>query len=448
MNVKKVEKTDKNVVELEIEVTGAEFEEGMEKSYKKNAGKISVPGFRKGKAPRKMIEKLFGASVFFEDAVGFCYPKAYNDAVDENGLEPVDHPDVDVTDINEDGTGFTFKAKVTVKPEVALSEYKGLSGVRPSAEVLDENIAEELGRMRKKAGRLETVERQIKKGDTVVFDFEGFVDGVAFPGGEAAGYTLEIGSGQFIPGFEEQMEGLTPGIDGEVKVTFPEEYHAPELAGKEALFKVKIHEVKEEVLPELDDEFAKDVSEFDTLDELKKSISEKIAEAKKSASDLEFENSVFDSLLEKFEAEIPDIMTENRIDRIFEDLSHRLSHQGMNMQSYLAMMGMSESDMRSSMRERALREVKLDLAIEKIAELENFEITEAELDEEYSRLAGIYGMEADKLRDAVDEKAIKKDIGMRKAVELIKSSAVETAEGGETAPAPAKKTKKVKTEAE
>ena len=435
MNIKSVEKTEKNVVELEIEVTGGEFEEGMEKSYKKNAGRINVPGFRKGKAPRKMIERIYGASIFFEDAVSFCYPQAYNAAIDEKGLEPVDHPDVNVTDINEDGTGFTFKAKVTLKPEVSLGDYRGLSAARPSGAVSDGDIAGELSRMQKKASRLESVERQIKKGDVVVFDFEGFVDGEAFPGGKAEGYSLEIGSGQFIPGFEEQMEGLTPGTDGEVSVGFPEEYHAPELAGKDAVFKIKIHEVKQEVLPDLDDDFAKDVSEFDTLEALKGNISEKLEAAKKSEADLEFENSVFDSLLERLDADIPEIMIKNRIDRIFEDFAYRLSQQGMNIQNYLSMTGMSEDDMRASMHDRALREVKLDLAIEKIAELEAFEISEAELEEEYTRLAGIYGMEPEKIKEAVDPAGMKKDIGMKKAVALVKDAADVT----EKAPEPSLK---------
>ena len=430
MQLKGIEKKEKNQVELTIEVGKEEFEKAMEQAYRKNVGRMSVPGFRKGKAPRKIIEKLYGEGVFFEDAVNMCYPEAYDKAVEESKIQPVDHPQIMVDDISPEG--FTFKATVTVKPEVKIEGYKGLTVEKGRVSVTEKDVKEELSRMVDRNARLVTVEREVKDGDTVVFDFEGFVDDKPFEGGKAENYTLGIGSGMFIPGFESQMVGKKVDEPFDVNVTFPEEYQAKELAGKPAVFKCLIHEVKETQKPELDDEFAKDVSEFDTLDELKADLKTKIREQKEKAAENEYDEKLIDAMLEHFEADIPEVMIEAQIDRIVEDFGYRLSMQGVTLDMYLKMNDMSMESFRKLFREQGEKQVKVLLALEEIAKLENMEVSEEELEKEFASLAEQNKIDVERVKQLLPAQSLKDDLLTQKAVELIKS----------TAKKPAKKTAK------
>lgn len=430
MQLKGIEKKEKNQVELTIEVGKEEFEKAMEQAYRKNVGRMSVPGFRKGKAPRKIIEKMYGEGVFFEDAVNMCYPEAYDNAVAESKIQPVDHPQIMVDDISPEG--FTFKATVTVKPEVKIEGYKGLTVEKGRVSVTEKDVKEELSRMVDRNARLVTVEREVKDGDTVVFDFEGFVDDKPFEGGKAENYTLGIGSGMFIPGFESQMVGKKVDEPFDVNVTFPEEYQAKELAGKPAVFKCLIHEVKETQKPELDDEFAKDVSEFDTLDELKADLKTKIREQKEKVAESEYDEKLIDAMLEHFEADIPEVMIEAQIDRIVEDFGYRLSMQGVTLDMYLKMNDMSMESFRKLFREQGEKQVKVRLALEEIAKLENMEVSEEELEKEFASLAEQNKIDVERVKQLLPAQSLKDDLLTQKAVELIKS----------TAKKPAKKTAK------
>ena len=430
MQLKGIEKKEKNQVELTIEVGKEEFEKAMEQAYRKNVGRMSVPGFRKGKAPRKIIEKMYGEGVFFEDAVNMCYPEAYDNAVAESKIQPVDHPQIMVDDISPEG--FTFKATVTVKPEVKIEGYKGLTVEKGRVSVTEKDVKEELNRMVDRNARLVTVEREVKDGDTVVFDFEGFVDGKPFEGGKAENFNLTLGSGQFIPGFEDQVVGHNTGDEFDVNVTFPEEYHAEELKGKTAVFKCLIHEVKETQKPELDDEFAKDVSEFDTLDELKADLKTKIREQKEKVAENEYDEKLIDAMLENFEADIPEVMIEAQIDRIVEDFGYRLSMQGITLDMYLKMNDMSMESFRKLFREQGEKQVKVRLALEEIAKLENMEVTEEELEKEFASLAEQNKIDVERVKQLLPAQSLKDDLLTQKAVELIKS----------TAKKPAKKTAK------
>ena len=430
MQLKGIEKKEKNQVELTIEVGKEEFEKAMEQAYRKNVGRMSVPGFRKGKAPRKIIEKLYGEGVFFEDAVNMCYPEAYDKAVEESKIQPVDHPQIMVDDISPEG--FTFKATVTVKPEVKIEGYKGLTVEKGRVSVTEKDVKEELSRMVDRNARLVTVEREVKDGDTVVFDFEGFVDDKPFEGGKAENYTLGIGSGMFIPGFESQMVGKKVDEPFDVNVTFPEEYQAKELAGKPAVFKCLIHEVKETQKPELDDEFAKDVSEFDTLDELKADLKTKIREQKEKVAENEYDEKLIDAMLEHFEADIPEVMIEAQIDRIVEDFGYRLSMQGVTLDMYLKMNDMAMESFRKLFREQGEKQVKVRLALEEIAKLENMEVSEEELEKEFASLAEQNKIDVERVKQLLPAQSLKDDLLTLKAVELIKS----------TAKKPAKKTAK------
>lgn len=430
MQLKGIEKKEKNQVELTIEVGKEEFEKAMEQAYRKNVGRMSVPGFRKGKAPRKIIEKMYGEGVFFEDAVNMCYPEAYDKAVEESKIQPVDHPQIMVDDISPEG--FTFKATVTVKPEVKIEGYKGLTVEKGRVSVTEKDVKEELSRMVDRNARLVTVEREVKDGDTVVFDFEGFVDDKPFEGGKAENYTLGIGSGMFIPGFESQMVGKKVDEPFDVNVTFPEEYQAKELAGKPAVFKCLIHEVKETQKPELDDEFAKDVSEFDTLDELKADLKTKIREQKEKAAENEYDEKLIDAMLEHFEADIPEVMIEAQIDRIVEDFGYRLSMQGVTLDMYLKMNDMSMESFCKLFREQGEKQVKVRLALEEIAKLENMEVSEEELEKEFASLAEQNKIDVERVKQLLPAQSLKDDLLTQKAVELIKS----------TAKKPAKKTAK------
>ncbi len=421
MNLKKVETKEKNIVELEVQVEHEQFNAAIEKAYHRNAGKINVPGFRKGKAPRKIIEKMYGPSVFFEDAVSIAYPDAYREAVEASGIDPVDQADVDIVEISPEG--FTFTAKVTVSPEVTLGNYKGLSAPKEIPVVSDAEVDMEIDRLKKRNSRISPVERPVQNGDTAVIDFEGFVDGAAFDGGKGENHNLVIGSGQFIPGFEEQLIGVSAGESKDVEVTFPEDYNSPELAGKKATFKCSVNEVKETIEPEVDDEFAKDVSEFDTLAQLKDSIREKIMETTVQRVDGEFEEALLDKLLEEFQAEIPAVMVESQIDRLIDDMNYRLSMQGIDFDTYMKITGSTPEKMRESLRERAEHQVKVNLALAKIGQLEKMEITGQQIDEEYEKLSQRYNMPVEKIKTMLTADSLKKDLVTERALEIIKESA-------------------------
>ncbi len=443
MNLKNTEKKEKSTIELTIEVTADEFEAACQSAYKKNSKKITVPGFRKGKAPRKMIEKLYGASFFWEDAVNESYPAAYEAALAEAGIEPVAKAEMDVIDINENG--YTFKAIVTVKPEVSVSNYKGIKAEKPVFEVTDADVDAEIERTRKRNARIETVDREAKEGDTAVIDFEGFLNGEPFEGGKGEAFSLELGSGQFIPGFEEQLIGTKAGDERDLNVTFPEEYHAEELAGKAVVFKVKVHEIKESILPDLDDEFAKDVSEFDTLDEYKEDVKKQLIASREESAQNIFENSVLEKLLENTEVELPDAMIENQIDSIIENFTYQLSAQGMDFNSYAEMMGMKLEDMRQMYRPQAEHQLKMNLALEKIAEIENFEFSDEDVDAEYNKISEQYNMPVEQVKILLPVDSLKRDMGMQKASDLVRESAIAESPKAEEEEKP-KKTRTKKSE--
>lgn len=419
MKLKSVEKLENSKVCLEIEVEPAEYEAGVEIAYKKNVGKINVPGFRKGKAPRKMIERMYGANVFAEDAINYAFPRAYEEAVKESGIDPVEQAEIDVTEF-ENNT-FTFKATVTVRPEVTMGEYKNLTAEKPEVTVSDEDIEAEINKLKERNSRLVSVSRAAKEGDTVVIDFEGFVDGVPFDGGKAEKHNLKLGSGQFIPGFEDQLIGTEAGAEIDVNVTFPEQYQE-ELAGKAAIFKVKVCEVKETEEPIVDDEFAKDVSECDTLEELKKSIAAKIEDGRQKMADEAFENALMDQIVENMQVEVPDVMVENQLDHITEDFSNRVASQGLTLEAYLQMSGMDMETFRKNFRDGALRQVKINLALEKISELENITVSDEEIDAEYEKLAEQYGMPVDRLRGYLPVNMMLHDMMIIKTTEFVRTN--------------------------
>ena len=423
MSLKSSNKVETNRYELEISIDGAAFQDAIQKAYRKNVKRMNVPGFRKGHAPRSIIEKYYGEQVFYEDALNIVYPDAVESAVEEAGLELVgDKIDTDVTSIGKDGV--ELKITVTVKPEVELGEYKGLEAQRPSAEATDADVDAEMNRLAERNSRMVTVEdRPAEKDDIAVIDFEGFVDGVAFEGGKGESYSLTLGSGQFIPGFEEQVIGHKTDEEFEINVTFPEDYHAEQLKGKPAVFKVKLHEIKKRELPVMDDEFAKDVSEFDTLAELREDTKKKIVERKEKEADNAVENQLIDKLIEGMKAEIPEVMFERRVDDNLRDFDYRLQSQGMNLDLYMQYTGSTVEDFRKNFRPQAERQVKVRLALEKIAELEKIAPTAEELEAEYKRLAENYGVDVDRVKAAIPEKEVVKDLSVSKAVDLVKESA-------------------------
>ena len=425
MSLKNVTKTETaNRVELEVEVDAATFEAAVQRAYKKNAASIAVPGFRKGKAPRNMIEKLYGTGVFYEDAMNDVYPVALDAAISESGYEYVeDKIDLDVVSVGAEG--LVFKAVITVKPEVEVGEYKGLKASKKVEAVSDEDVDAELARLQDRNSRLVTVEdRAAADGDTVNFDFEGFVDDVAFEGGKGENYTLTLGSGQFIPGFEEQIVGKSIDEEFDVNVTFPEEYHAEELKGKPAAFKCKLHEIKTKELPELNDDFAKDVSEFDTLDELKADIRKAHEERAAKEADAAFENALLDQLAEGLKADIPQAMFDRRIDDMVQDFGYRMQSQGLDLDTYLKYTGMDMDAFRDGFKEQADKQVKIRLALEKIAALENIEVTEEDENAEYDRIAEMYKMEVEKVKAILNANDMKKDLAVGKALDLVKETAV------------------------
>ncbi len=425
MSLKSSEKIDTNVYKLEIGVDSEKFEEAVNKAYLRNRGKISIPGFRKGKAPRHYIEKLYGENMFYEDAVEILYPEAVEAAIIESGLTPVDAPkDASVNEISKEGVEFTVN--ITVKPEVEVGEYKGLKAAKEEASVTGEEIDQEIKNLQERNARMITAEegKAVEDGDIAVIDFEGFKDSVAFEGGKGENFELKVGSGQFIPGFEDQVIGHKAGEEFDVNVTFPEDYGAEELKGQPAVFKVKINEIKIKELPEVDDEFVKDVSEFDTLEEFRKDVEAKILDKKKNMAESKFENELIDQLIEGLKAEIPEVMYERRIDENIQDFDHRLQMQGLNVNSYLQYTGMEVGAFRDGFREQAQRQVKVRLALEKIAQLENIVPTEEEIAEEIDKMAKAYGVDADRIKAVISEKEISEDIAVRKAIDFVKDNAV------------------------
>ncbi len=416
-------KVETNKYELIVAIGAEAFEAAVEKVYRKSVKKISVPGFRPGKAPRKMIEKLYGEGVFFEDAVNDLYPSALADAVEEAKLELVDRPEVEITKI-EKAEGVEFKATCIVKPEVEVSDYKGIKAEKTVKTVTDEDLNGELNRMADRNARVVSVEdRAAENGDITVIDFEGFVDGKAFDGGKGEGYSLTLGSGQFIPGFEDQIVGHNIDDEFDVNVEFPAEYQAEELAGKPAVFKVKLHEIKTRQLPAIDDEFVKDVSEFDTLEQLKEDITKKLQEQYDKAAETEVENQLIDTVIANMKAEIPEVMYENRVDESVREFEYRLQSQGMSLDLYLQYTGMEMDSFRKTFREQAEKQVKIRLALEKIVELENIEPSAEEIEAEYAKMAESYNMEAEKIKAYIPEKELAKDLAVNKAIDLIKDSA-------------------------
>ena len=423
MELKNTEKQEHSIVALTIEITKAEFEAAKDKAFKKTGKNITVPGFRKGKAPRKMIEKLYGEGVFFEEAFNIVYPEAMEMAVEKSGIKPVGRADVDLGDPAEEG-GLTIIAKVPVEPEVELGEYKGIEVEKETVKVLQADVKAELNRMAQRNARTETVDRKAKKNDTVDIDFEGFVDGVAFEGGKAEHHELTLGSGAFIPGFEDQLIGCKAGDEKDVVVTFPEEYHAEELAGKEATFKCKVHKVEETILPEIDDEFAKDVSDTcETLDDLKKEITERLKAERQEAADTAFEEKVLDAVLEGMKADIPEAMIDAQVDTIVQDFGYRLQMQGMGLEQYLKMTGTEIGAFRAMFKDQAERQVKTRLALQKVADLENITVSEQEIADEYAKMAEQYKMDVEKIKSLVSKEALEGDLKISNALEFIKKNA-------------------------
>ncbi len=423
-----VEKLEKNMAKLTIEASAEEFESALEKAYLKNRSKINVQGFRKGKAPRAIIEKMYGAGIFYEDAANEIIPDAYEKAANESGLEIVSRPEIDIVQV-EKGKPFIFTAEVALKPEVTLGAYKGIEVEKKEAEVTEDEIMARINRELEQNSRMITVEdRGIQSGDIAVIDFEGFVDGNAFEGGKGEDYSLTIGSHTFIDTFEDQLIGKQTGEETEVNVTFPEEYQAKELAGKPALFKVKIKEIKLKELPVLDDEFAQDVSEFDTLDEYKESIKATIKETKEKELKTAKENEVVDKIIEKATMEIPEAMITAQANQIAEDFAQRMKYQGLSIEQYFQYTGMDAKKFYESLRPQAVKRIQSRLVLEAVAKAENIEVSEEELEKEMADMATAYQMEADKLKELIGEKEkeqIKADIAVQKAVDLVVAAAKE-----------------------
>ena len=423
MSLKSQNKIDTNRVELEVVVDAETFEKGLAAAFKKQSKKISIPGFRKGKAPRAFVEKYFGKEVFYEDAVNALYPDALDEAVKEAGLEVIqDKIDFDVKEVGPQG--FTFTAALTTKPEVTIENYKGIEAVKKSAEVTDEDIDAEIKKVQERNSRMVTVEdRAAQNDDIAVIDFEGFLDGEPFEGGKGENYSLTLGSGQFIPGFEEQIVGHNTGDEFEVNVTFPEDYQAEELKGKATTFKCKLHEIKMKELPEVDDEFVKDVSEFDTLADYNEDLKKKLAESKEKEAADDLENQLIDKLVELVQGEIPEAMYENKIADSIREFGYRLQSQGLNLDTYMKYTGMNVDQMKEGFRPQAERQVKLRLALEKIAALEELKAGEEDLNQEYQKIAEQYKMEADKIKELIPAAELEKDICVEKAINLVRDNA-------------------------
>ena len=425
-----VENLEHNMAKLTIEVSADELEKAMETAYQKEKNKISVPGFRKGKVPRAMIEKMYGAEIFYEDAANTVMQKTYPSAVDESGVDVVSRPTVDIVQI-EKGKPFIYTAEVAVKPEVTLGKYMGVTVTKVDTSVSEEEIAAELENERNKNSRTVSVtDRPVQEGDTAVIDFEGFVDGVPFEGGKAEGHSLEIGSHTFIDTFEDQLIGKNVGDDVDVNVTFPDQYQAPELAGKPALFKVKIHEIKAKELPELNDEFASEVSEKETLAELKEEIKERLEQAKEAEAKAQKEEEAIQKIIEKSKMDIPEAMIETQCETMLDEFAQRITQSGLSFEQYLQFSGTDVNGLKEQVRPEAVKRIQSGLVLEQIAKEENIEVSDADIDAEIEKMATAYGMEADKLKEYMGEaekKSMKNDLAITKAVELIMDNVKERA---------------------
>lgn len=455
MNVKSKKKGEHSTVELVIEVDAKTFEEAVNRVYLRQRKNINVPGFRKGKVPRQMLEAMYGANLFYEDAIKDVYPAAYEEAVAQEKLKPAAYPQIELMEANKDG--FTFKAIVTLKPEVKLGEYKGLTAPKEKVNVTDSDIDAEMAPYIQRATRLAAVKRKAKKGDTAVIDFEGFDNGVPFEGGKGEGYSLELGSGTFIPGFEDGVIGMKAGEEKDLEITFPEDY-TPDLAGKPVVFKVKVQEVKEPVKPELDDEFAKDVSEFETLADFRADLKKKITERREKQVNTEYERAITDQLIDNVEVDLPQAIVDQQTDRMMDDYKMRVESQGIPFDQYMSMMGMTTDVLRKEAAVGARRRVLNELALEAVAKAEKLKISAAEKKAEYERLAKEYNMEVDQVKAAVNEEALTEDLMYQKAAKFVldnakvgKAPAKKTAkkdEDGEKKPAAKKTTAKAKADAD
>ena len=408
-------------VELVVSVDGEVFEKAIEAVYKRQVRKINVQGFRKGKAPRRIIEKLYGAEVFYDDAMQDCYPDALYEAAEEAGVKIVAVETLEAIEAGKDG--FTFKAQVVTEPTMDINNYKGIEVEKKSTEVTDELIEKEIEQVRERNSRLVTVDRAAENGDTAVIDFEGFVDGVAFEGGKAEGYNLSLGSGNFIPGFEEQIVGHTAGEEFSINVQFPENYASEELKGKAAEFKIVLHEIKTKELPEVDDEFVQDVSDKETLDEYKEELRETVGKRLKDEAEKDVDDQISAKLIELLEGEIPQVMFDKQADEMIKDFEMRLRSQGLDMNTYMQYMGMDVNALRGMYKEDAEKRVKLRLALETIAKKENIEVTEADLDEEYGKIAETYKMDVEKVKESVPADSLSEDVKVQKALNLVKDNA-------------------------
>lgn len=434
MSLKEAKIVDKNLYELKIEIDPGTFAEAVDKIYKKRAKNITVPGFRRGKAPRSIVEKMYGKGVFYEDAINDLLPSAWADALKESGIAAVSQPDFSIDSVDDSGVALT--AKVYVKPDVSIEGYKGIEVTRNVEPTTDSEVQEEIDRVRDRNARMiDVTDRAAENGDTVNIDFEGFVDGKAFEGGKAEGHELILGSGQFIPGFEEQIVGKNIGDAFDVNVTFPAEYHAEDLAGKAAVFKVKLNALRSKELPALDDEFAKDVSDFDTFAAYEADVRANITSRKEKAADAAVEDQLIDALIENLNADIPEAMFVNETENFVRDYDTRLRMQGLDLAKYFQYTGMDLDGLRAQMRPQAEKQVKTRLALEKIAQLENINVTEEELEAEYTRLAEAYNMESDKIKESIEADALSEDIKVKKAVDLVKEAAVIKTEAPKKAPA-------------
>ncbi len=432
MTLQKKEMTDKNLYELEVAVEKDIFEAATQDAYRKNVKKMNVPGFRKGKAPKAIIEKMYGKGVFYEDAVNACIPDAYEAAVKEAELDVVGKPEFDVASISEEGLVLTIK--VYVKPEVKIENYLGIEAERDERQVTDADVDDEINRVRERNARsIDITDRAAEKDDTVTIDFDGYVDGEAFEGGKAEGHSLKLGSGQFIPGFEDQIIGKKIGEEFDVNVEFPADYHAENLKGKPAVFKCKLHAIKATELPAVDDEFAKDVSEFDTLDAYKADIQAKIAERNKKSADNAFEELIMDALISKLEADIPEVMFVEETENYVRDYDNRLRMQGLDLNTYFKYTGMTLDHLRTEMRPQAERQVKVRLALEKIAALEGLTVAEEEINTEYERIATAYNVPVDQVKTMIKSEDLAKDLQVKAAADLVKEKAIATPKKQEAA---------------
>lgn len=423
MSLVSTNKTEANTYELEVSADAAQFEDAIEKAYRKAKKNIAVNGFRKGSVPRKMVEKLYGENVFFEDAVNELVPIVVAPAVEEANIELVDAPSINVKSISK-AEGVVFTVTCTTKPEVEISDYKGIAVKKVVEEVTDEKIDKAIEALRERNGRMVTVEdRAAENGDVAVIDFEGFKDGVAFDGGSEKNYELTLGSGQFVPGFEEQIVGKKPGEEFTINVTFPENYQMKELAGQPTEFKIKLHELRAKELPELDDEFVKDATDFDTLDELKADYRKKLEENAEKSAETAAENQIFEALIGKMTVEVPQAMYDIQIDDMVRNFEMQLSQQGLSLDMYLTYMGLEMDDFRKTFAERAEKDVKVRLALEKVAELENVEISDEQIEEEYAKIAEQYNMPVDQVKKYVTVKGLKSDMMVSEAAKIVKDSA-------------------------